>query len=170
MLQMKASASRMIGSGRWAAYAAVTCAWLFAVPSFYWGLGGERGLDTVGREATQLTWQSDALIMVLVLVTAILKVCGGLLALALVRPWGTKIPRRAKLITGWAAAILLTLYGAAQMSGQILVAVGVISVPANFDWSSFNWHLFLWSPWFLLWGVLLGLAVLHYQHGLRGQE
>lgn len=150
--------------GTWPAYAVCACAWLFAIPSLYWGLGGKFGARTVGREAARLTWEGDPPIMAVVLVTAILKILGGVFALALVRPWGRRIPRRMKLITGWIGATILVLYGAAQMSGQALVGVGVVDVPATFDWWAFKWHLFLWSPWFLVWGVLLGLAVLRYQH------
>ncbi|MEO3788194.1 hypothetical protein ABGB12_33120 [Actinocorallia sp. B10E7] len=31
-------------------------------------------------------------------------------------------------------------------------------VPADFDRHAFRWHLYLWSPWFFVWGTLLGPA------------
>jgi Protein of unknown function (DUF3995) len=101
--------------------------------------------------------------MAVVLVTAVLKVLGGLFALALVRPWGRVFPRWMLLTIGWGGALLLSLYGGSQVATQALVAAGVIRVPDDFDWWAFYWHLFLWSPWFLVWGILLGLAVWHYQ-------
>jgi hypothetical protein len=38
----------------WAAYAACALALLYAVPSFYWALGGTAGLDTVGGAIEEL--------------------------------------------------------------------------------------------------------------------
>jgi hypothetical protein len=38
----------------WAAYAACALALLYAVPSFYWALGGTTGLDTVGGAIEEL--------------------------------------------------------------------------------------------------------------------
>ena len=51
----------------------------------------------------------------------VLKVLGALLALALGRPWGRRLPRRLLLVTAWAGAVVLTLYGALQTG-----AVGLI--------------------------------------------
>ena len=149
----------------WSAYAACVCAWIFAVPSFYWSLGGKIGTAEVGREAVTASWEADPILMSVVLVTATLKVIGGFLALSFVRPWGRSLPRRLKLIGGWTAAGLLSVYGVVQLGSQALIAVGVIEVSDDFDWSAFWWHLYLWSPWFVLWGALLGLTVLHWQRG-----
>jgi hypothetical protein len=38
----------------WAAYAACALAWLSAVPSLYWALGGTAGLDTAGGAIDEL--------------------------------------------------------------------------------------------------------------------
>lgn len=160
---MTATGSTTTPRGAWSAYAAWGCAWLFAVPNLYWGLGGRFGADTIGQWATRLTWGSDPLIMAVVLATGVVKVLAGLFALALVRPWARSFPRWAKLIVGWGGAVLLTLYGAVQLAGEAAVATGLTHVADDFDWWAFRWHLFLWSPWFLLWGVLLGLAVWHFQ-------
>jgi hypothetical protein len=154
---------RRTASGAWAAYAAAGCAFLFAVPSFYWGFGGKLGADTVNREAAGATWETHPWLMATVLVTGMLKVLGGLLALALVRPWGRVLPRRLVLIVGWGGALVLILYGGVQEFAQLLVALGVVEVDAEFDWHAFWWHLFLWSPWFLTWGILLALALWRYQ-------
>lgn len=33
------------------------------------------------------------------------------------------------------------------------------------DWYALRWHLLLWDPWFLVWGLLLGAAALEYGGG-----
>jgi uncharacterized protein DUF3995 len=95
-------------------------------------------------------WSTEPLAMTVMLITAVLKVLAGLLALALVLPWAHRFPRKALLSAAWSAAVLLTVYGAAQLTTQILIKAGVIPVPDDFDWQAFPWHLWLWSPWFLL--------------------
>ena len=70
----------------------------------------------------------------------------------------------------WALGGTLGLWTIIQTGAQALVAVGLIQPAAVADWRAFYWHLFLWSPWFLVWGLLLSLAVLQYQrrHERRG--
>jgi hypothetical protein len=163
--------------GAWAGYAAAAWAFAFAVPSLYWGLGGTFGAETVARRALTLSWSTDPLIMAVVLVTGLLKVFGGLFALALVRPSWPRAPRWMMLTAGWAAAVLLMAYGGVNAVGQALVVAHMIPAPAGADWHALRWHLYLWSPYFVTWGVLLGLAVRHYQTagrtvrpGLRGTD
>jgi hypothetical protein len=104
----------------WAAYAACALAWLYAVPSFYWALGGTAGLNTVGGAIEELARTRDPAGIALGLGAGVLKVAGGLLALALVRPWGRAIPRRLLLGAAWTASVVLTCYGG------LLVAVGAM--------------------------------------------
>jgi len=144
--------------GVWVGYAAVVCALLFAVPSFYWAAGGKAGTDTIGRQAVESNWDTNPTVMTVVLVTAGLKALGGLLALALVRGWGRRFPRWMLPTAAWGAALVLTLYGGAQLTTQVLIKLGAIQIPDDVDWHAFAWHLYLWSPWFVLWGVLMGLT------------
>jgi hypothetical protein len=60
----------------WAAYAACALAWLSAVPSFYWALGGTAGLDTVGGAIEQLARTRDPAGIALGLGAGVLKVAG----------------------------------------------------------------------------------------------
>jgi len=156
--------------GPWAGYAAAVCAFVFAVPSFYWGFGGRLGADTVGRWAVELSWRDDPMFMAFVLLTGCLKVLGGLLALALVRPDRPRAPRWMMLTAGYGAALLLVAYGGIYELLQVLVAVHVVEVPADFDWHAFWWHLYLWSPWFVIWGILLGSAALHYKSSAAAER
>jgi hypothetical protein len=76
----------------WAAYAACALALLYAVPSFYWALGGTAGLDTVGGAIEELDRSRDPAGVALGIGAGVLKVAGALLALALVRPWARRSP------------------------------------------------------------------------------
>jgi Protein of unknown function (DUF3995) len=162
-MTQEARAYRYSRPGNWAGYAAATWAFVFAVPSFYWGIGGTFGADTVARQAAEYNWATDPLIMTTVVVTGLLKVFGGLVALALVRPAWPR-PRRWMMLTGgWTGAFLLVAYGGINAIAQALVVARVIPAPAGADWYALRWHLYLWSPYFVVWGILLGLAVRHYQ-------
>ena len=70
----------------WAAYAASALAWLYALPSLYWALGGTAGLDTVGGAIEQLGRARDPAGIALGLGAGVLKLAGGLLAL----PWSAR--------------------------------------------------------------------------------
>ncbi len=142
-----------------AGYAAAACAFLFAGVSFYWGLGGAYGLDTVNAEAVALSESGNVWAFTAVWVTGLLKVAGGVLALALVQPWGRRRFRRGMLLTaGWGGSVLLMLYGGGQIALQLLLLSGAIATPPDMDWRAFYGHLYIWDPWFLLWGVLLAMA------------
>ena len=94
----------------------------------------------------------------------------GVGALALVRPWGLRLPRWLVIIpaltgSAYAAAHALTAYVT-----KPLHAAGVVEL--RFDgWAQrdqtgqFLWDLLFYEPWFLGLGVLVSLATLH--HHLR---
>jgi hypothetical protein len=154
----------------WAAYAASALALLYAVPSFYWALGGTAGLDTVGGAIEELGRSRDPAGVALGIGAGVLKVAGGLLALALVRPWGRAIPRRLLLGSAWAASTVLTAYGGLLVVVGTFVLTGFISPSGPVDRTALRWHVLLWDLWFLVWGLLLGVAAWHYgrESGSRG--
>ena len=90
-----------VGSRRkaWAAYAACGWAFLFAAPSFYWAAGGTVGIGTLDPGITAMS--RDPWFVALVWATGVAKVLAGLLALALVRTWGQRIPRWILLAGAW---------------------------------------------------------------------
>ena len=145
----------------WAAYAACALALLSAVPSFYWALGGTAGLDTLGGTIEELGRAHDPRGVALGAVAGILKVAGGLLALALVRPWGRAVPRRLLLGAAWAASVVLTGYGGLLVAVGALVLTGVVSPAGPVDRTALRWHVLVWDLWFLVWGLLLGVAAWH---------
>jgi hypothetical protein len=142
----------------WAAYAACALALLSAVLSFYWALGGTAGLDTVGGWIEELARTRDPAGVALALAAGVLKVAGGLLALALVRPWGRAIPHRLLLGAAWTASILLTAYGGLLVVVGTLVLTGVLDPKGPVDRTALRWHVMVWDLWFLVWGLLLGVA------------
>jgi Protein of unknown function (DUF3995) len=152
----------------WAANAACALALLSAVPSFYWALGGTAGLDTVGGVIEELARTRDPAGVALGIGAGVLKVAGGL-ALALVRPWGRAIPRRLLLGAAWAASMVLAAYGGLLVVVRALVLTGVISPSGPVDRTALRWHVMLWDLWFLVWGLLLGVAAWHSGREFRGR-
>jgi Protein of unknown function (DUF3995) len=152
----------------WAAYAACALALLSAVPSFYWALGGTAGLDTVGGTLEELGRARDPRGVALGVGAGLLKVAGGLLALALARPWGRAVPRRLLLGAAWAASTVLTAYGGLLVAVGALVLTGVISPSGPVDRTALRWHVMVWDLWFFLWGLLLGVATWH--HGRQSPD
>jgi Protein of unknown function (DUF3995) len=146
----------------WAAYAACALALLYAVPSFYWALGGTAGLDTVGGAIEELGRTRHPAGIALGIGAGVLKVAGGLLTLALVRAWGRAIPRRLLLGVTWVASIALTAYGGLLVAVGALVLTGVISPSGPVDRTALQWHVLLWDLWFLVWGLLLAAAAWYY--------
>ncbi len=77
------------------------------------------------------------------------------------------MPRRLVLLAGTAASALLILYGGVLVIAAVLVETGAVRPGTPIDWRGLRWHLGLWDLWFLIWGVLLGIAVwrFHRNHG-----
>jgi hypothetical protein len=63
----------------------------------------------------------------------VLKAAGGMLALALIRPWGRAILRKWLLRVAGAASAALTCYGAVQVAAGALVLSGAVDPPGPVD-------------------------------------
>ena len=147
----------------WVAWAAVVLAFAFAAVSLVWALGSTAGLDTLGGTIERRARAGDPVLLAANLVALVLKVLGGVLALALVQPWGRRLPRRLLLTLGWLGASVLVLYGLLQTTSVALVALGVVVPAEPLSDRALTWRLFLWEPWFLLWGLALAGATLRRQ-------
>jgi len=123
----RAPGSTRRAAPRWPGHAAASVAFAFAVVSVYWGLGGTAGVSSLGGSIEQRALAHDPLIIALAWITGGLKVVVGLLALALVQPWGRRLPRRLLLLTAWTGAVLLSVYGALQLTGVALITLGVVT-------------------------------------------
>jgi hypothetical protein len=141
-----------------AAYAASLAAFAHALVDLYWALGGQHLLSTVGGYPERLARQGGVLPELLALSASAAEMMAGLLALALVRPWGHVIPRALLRLGSAAASALLVLYGGVLVLAGTLVLAGAIHPPGRVDWTAMRWHTGVWDMWFLIWGILLALA------------
>ena len=145
------------------AYAAAIAAFAYALISLYWAVGGRGLVSTVGGHVAQFARRGGAVPVVVALAATAAKVAGGLLALALVRPWGRVVPRRWLLAGAAAASALLVGYGAVNVAAGALVLSGVIHPAGRVDRTALRWHAGVWDLWFLVWGILLALATAGYR-------
>jgi len=160
--QSAAAASGWPAAGTVTAYAAAIVAFGYALMSLYWALGGHALVTTIGGYAEQVARRGGALPLLIALAAVLAKVAGGLLALALVRPWGRMVPR-GRLLTGSAGAgALLVVYGGLNVLLGALVLAGVIHPTGGVDRTALRWHVGVWDLWFLVWGILLALATVGY--------
>jgi hypothetical protein len=150
-----------------AAYGAAVVAFGYALVSLYWAAGGRALLSTVGGYVEHLTEQGGAAPVIVALAVVLAKVAGGMLALALVRPWGQAVPRWWLLTGSAAVSLLLVAYGGINVLAGSLVLSGVIHPAGNVDRTALRWHVGLWDMWFLVWGILLALAVARYWQRAR---
>jgi hypothetical protein len=162
--QSAAAASGWPAVGTVAAYAAVVVAFAYALMSLYWAAGGHALVSTIGGYVEQVARRGGALPVLIALAAALAKVAGGLLALALVRPWGRMIPRGWLLSGSAGASALLVAYGGLTVLLGALVLVGVIHPAGDVDRTALRWHVGVWDLWFLVWGILLALATVGYRH------
>lgn len=99
---------------------------------------------------------------------------GVVVALATVRPWGAKVPRRLLLTIAWTLGFLMIARSIGVLGfgfvGDALVLTGLRPPPAEHAALARNlarWDLLLWSPFFLLWGTCWATA--GWRLGRRGQ-
>lgn len=168
-MSLAAARTPLVVRGRspaWAGYAA--CAWAIAYAigvRGYQGLGGTVGLAGTFEDPAAMRRAS------LIAGAGIFLV--GMGALALVRPWGLRLPRPLVIIpaltgSAYAAAHALTAY-----LTKPLDALGVVQL--QFDgWArrdqtgQFLWDLLFYEPWFLGLAVLVTLGTLHHHRRSGG--
>lgn len=137
--------------GRAAAWAAFAVGLLYAAVSLYWALGGTWLLDTVGAPFDKKGGAGSLVVVVWIAVA--LKLIGAVLPLLALRrlPW-----RRAVRALAWVEAVVLTLYGLVWTLGGVLAEAGIAGSASHAQ----AWHAALWDPWFLVWGLLVTIALL----------
>ena len=160
--QSTPAASGWSAAGTVTAYAAAIVAFAYALMSLYWALGGHALVSTIGGFVEQFARRGGALPVLIALAAALAKVAGGLLALALVRPWGRMVPRRWLLSGSAGVSALLVVYGGLNVLLGALVLLGVIHPTGSVDRTALRWHVGVWDLWFLVWGILLALATVGY--------
>jgi len=156
------AASGWVAVGTVTAYAAAVVAFGYALVSLYWAAGGDGLVSTVGGYVEQFARRGGAVPVLVALAAAVAKVAGGVLALALVRPWGRVVPRRWLLISSAGVSAVLAVYGGLNVAAGALVLAGVIHPSGSANRTALRWHVGVWDLWFLLWGILLALATVGY--------
>lgn len=128
----------------------LVAAWclLFALVSFYWALGGDIGVNTVGSGIRE-----NENVELLLWLTGVAKLLGIGLALALIEPWGWRLPRWLLLIAGTGAGLALTAHGLEFLIGGTLMLTGVIEEQSSLG-DSLPWYVGLWGPWWTIGGLL----------------
>jgi hypothetical protein len=150
-------------TGDAAAYAAAILAFGYALMSLYWALGGRGLIATIGGYVQTFAHQGGAFPVLVALAVAVAKVIGGLLALALVRPWGRVLPRRWLLPGSAVVSLILIVYGGLNVLSGALVLSGAIHPSGHVDRNAWRWHVGVWDLWFLVWGILLAVATVSYR-------
>ena len=69
-------------------------------------------------------------------------------------------------VATWLAAVLLTLYGGANVIDHGAMVIGFRDTPEVLGERAARWHLLLWDPVWLL-GGLLFLAAARHRRGAR---
>ena len=97
----------------------------------------------------------------------------GVGALALVRPWGLRLPRWLVIIpaltgSAYAAAHALTAYITKPLHAVGLVELRFDGWAQRHETQQFLWDLLFYEPWFLGLGVLVSLATLHHHRRAGG--
>ena len=158
--------SLLTRSWAWTGYAAFGWAVAYAIGvRGYQGLGGKLGLagtfeDPEGMRRASLLAGAGILLV-------------GFGALALVRPWGLRIPRWLIIIPALAGSAYAMAHALTAYVTKPLHAIGVVRL--RFDgWAQrhetaqFLWDLLFYEPWFLGLGVLVTLATLHHHRRTGG--
>jgi hypothetical protein len=137
----------------------------YAAISVYWAVGGKWLLDTVGISLSRPGQAGRAAALLAVWGAAALKAIAAALPLLAVLsrdPWprtAGRGPRKLVRVLTWIEAAILVGYGLILTAIGLLVQAGVIKASAHADHVALRWHAYLWDPWFLVWGILVTVAL-----------
>lgn len=152
----------------WAGYAAFGWAVLYAIGvRGYQGLGGTLGLAGSFEDPAAMRQAS------LMAGAGILLVGFG--CLALVRPWGLRLPRLLVIIPALAGSAYAAAHALTAYITKPLDALGVVHL--QFDgWArrdetaQFLWDLLFYEPWFLGLAILVTLGTRHHHRRTGGSS
>jgi hypothetical protein len=150
----------------WAGYAAFAWAVVYALGvRLYQGLGGTVGLAGTFEDPAAMRRAS------LLAAGGILLV--GIASLALVRPWGLRLPRWLVIVPALAGSAYAASHALTAYVTKPLHALGVIELrfhgwATRHEAAQFAWDLLLYEPWFLGLGILVTLGALHHHRRTGG--
>lgn len=130
-----------------------------AAISAYWGAGGSWMVKTVGGAFERLGNSGSLFAVCLMSVVVLLKVTVAVLPVAALRKESSPSARRLVRGPAWVAACILTGYGFVYTIGGLMVEVGVLKASAGANEYAMSWHTYFWDPWFLVWGILILVAL-----------
>lgn len=137
---------------RAAAHAAAVWATAFSLIHVYWLLGGRIGLPA------GLSVLGNTPLLVIDILAVPLSSVAAVLALALVRPWGTRFPARLLTVAARGTAALLLLHAASSVPEWVALAVGARTTSGLDAMDRFS--TFVYEPFFMAGGLLFALASL----------
>jgi hypothetical protein len=152
----------------WQAYAASALAIAYAIGvRGYHGLGGTIGLsgtfeDPAGFERASL--QAGAFLLLV-----------GIGALALVRPWGLRLPRWLVIGPALAGSVFAMAHALTAYVTKSLDLFGAVDLEFR-GWKTLDeghliaWDLLFYEPWFLALGVLVTAGTLHHHRRTGGSD
>lgn len=126
-----------------------------AAVTAYWLVGGTALLSTIGGEIEEWGRRRTAGVLIVLAIVFAVKVVVAALPLVLDRIHRRPF-RRLGRAAGWAAAVVLVLYGGLLTVVGLLVQFGVVEKSGDADDTALAWHAYMWDPWFLAWGIALG--------------
>ena len=153
---------RRTGSG--AAKAAFFLGLSYAAVSAYWGLGGTWLLATVGGALQSQGRAATAILMVAAWAAVVIKLVAAVLPLLALRRATSSRRNRTVWLLARIEAGILTVYGLVWTVVGMLVQAGAIRPSASADHRASAWHAYLWDPWFLVWGLLVAIALWRAPH------
>lgn len=128
----------------WVGYAAALWSLVFGIFHVVWAAGWYLGLPAGAGKAFEQTW-----VLVYDLVIAGICFFAVFVALALVQPWGQRLPRRVVSVVAWTGTGLLVLRGGGgAMQTAYFAATGR---DINNVWA-------VWEAWFCVGAVLFWLS------------
>jgi hypothetical protein len=167
--QMNAPLPADRGKLVWAGY--ILCAWalFFAAANVYLQLGLPDPLQHGGAH------HFTGWIMAMNLAVIPIKLLAALTALALVQPWGERLPRflRGLLLTaGWGGCVILIGYPLLGYGLTALVQSGLLAAPpTGFKvGGGFQIETWFYGEFFFLAGMLFGIEAWSYQRRLRAAQ
>jgi hypothetical protein len=121
----------------------------------------------VGGAVEELARARDPAGVALGIGAGILKVAGGCWRW----PWSATgaVRSLAGCCSGvvWAASAVLTAHGGLLVAVETLVLTGIVRPAGPVDRTALWWHVLVWDLWFLVWGLLLGVAAWHHGRASR---
>ena len=152
---------------RLAGYVASIWSLMYIPIHIYWAFGGMALVPGAWKEEEMwkaVNWGASAMLLV-----------AAILAFSLTHPLGRSIPRRLMIVMGWTACLLPFIHAVYGYVTKGLLLAGIIPLEF-FDfsaWATLNVNylilidLLLFEPWFLIEGILFGLATLYYQSEIK---